>query len=100
MNLAVQEAMVYISYVSESRTKPVYPDTEGKRRFVIGAEKTTGNSSGERLLGLTTLDPWKASLCTQARDKKFPLRIKYRATRYFDADLLWCGMVESEQVQA
>ena len=100
MNLAPQSAVVRISYVSESRTKSTWQFPEGKRRFVIGAVKTTGESLGERNVSLTTLDPWKASLCIQARDKQFPLQIKYRDTRYFDADLLWVGMVTDQGASA
>ena len=94
MNLAVQTAVVTITYVSESMTKAVYP-RPGIRRFVIGAENTVGDSLGERLIGLTTLDPWKASLCSQARDKGFSVRIKFRDTRYFDKDLLYIERAEA-----
>lgn len=96
MNLKPHDAIVTIQYVSESRTRGSWSYPDGRRRFVIGAEKTTGESKGERLIGLTTLDPWKASLCVQARDKKFPLAIKYRDTRYFDKDLLWVGLVKEQ----
>jgi len=95
MNLAPQSAIVTIQYVSESRTRSTWGHPEGRRRFVIGAEKTTGEGFDKRL-SFTTLDPWKASLCLQARDQKFPLAVKYRDTRYFDADLLWVGMVKAE----
>jgi hypothetical protein len=95
MNLKPQDAIVTITYVSESRTKGTWSYPEGRRRFVIGAEKTEGDELTKRI-GLTTLDPWKASLCMQARDKKFPLAIKFRETRYFDADLLWVGLVKEE----
>jgi hypothetical protein len=96
MNLKPQDATVWITYVSESRTKGTWQRPDGLRRFVIGAEKTTGDSLGERLIGLTTLDPWKASICIQARDQKFQLAIKFRETRFFDHDLLWVGRVEQQ----
>src|SRR6185369_17791516 len=98
MNLKPQEAIVTITYVSESRTRGTWSHPDGRRRFAIGAEKITGDSLGERLLGLTTLDPWKASLCMRARDTGRKLSIKFRDTRYFDQDLLWIGPVPDEQV--
>lgn len=97
MNLAVQVAIVTIQYVSESRTKGTMQYPEGIRRFVIGAERTTGDSLGERLIGLTTLNQWIASLCVQARDQKFTLRIKFRDTRYFDKDLLYAETLKDQQ---
>lgn len=99
-NIGPQSALVTIQYVNESRTKafPQYP--EGKRRFVIGAERTTGDSLMERLISLTTLDEWQASLCEQARSKGMVLAIKFRETRYFDRDLLWVGQPEESQVSA
>ena len=66
------------------------------RRFVIGAERTTGTSLGERLISFTTLDPWAASLCQQARDKKLTLRVKYQLTRWFDANLLHVELAKDE----
>ncbi len=98
MNLKPQDAIVTVQYVGESRTKGTWQRPEGLRRFVIGAEKTTGNSSGERVLGLTTLDAWKATLCQRARDKGLRLHIKYRETRYFDADLLFVELVHDDTV--
>ncbi len=91
MDRAPYDDVVTIQYVSESRTK-----VQGLRRWVIGAERTTGQSVGERLIGLTTLDPLKASLCIQARDKKFQVQIKHRKTAYFDDDLLWVGLVKAQ----
>jgi hypothetical protein len=96
MVFSVQEATVTVQYVSESKTRAVLNQPEGRQRWVIGAEKTTGDSKGERMLGLTTLNPWMASLCIQARDQKFTVAIKYRETKYFDADLLWVGRIEPE----
>ena len=95
MNLKPQDAIVTITYVSESRTRGTWDRPDGRRRFVIGAEIVGADELSKRL-GLTTLDPWKASLCMQARDKKFPLAIKYRETRWFDHDLLWAGLVKTE----
>jgi hypothetical protein len=89
-------ATVTIQYVEESRTRGTWQRPDGIRRFVIGAEKTTGESLGERRIGLTTLDPWRASLCLQAKDKGFKLFIKYKLTRWFDADLLHCEVVKDE----
>lgn len=97
MNHAVQTAIVSIKYVSESRTKGTYQQPEGLRRFVIGAEKTLGDSLGERLLGLTTVDQFKASLCRQACDQDFLVRIKYQDTRYFDKNLLYVELATDEQ---
>lgn len=89
-------AIVKISYVEER------PSKGGLRRFLIGAERTDteGDTLAETRLGFSTLDPWKASLCSQARDKGFPLHVKYRLTRYFDADLLFVEMVKPEPVHA
>lgn len=98
MNLKPQQATVWISYVSESRTKGTWNHPDGRRRFVIGAERTTGESIGERLLGLTTLDPWMASLCIRARDKHVAVDIKFKDTRYFDKDLLWVGLAKTEKI--
>jgi len=85
-------ATVTITYVQESRTKGTWSHPDGRRRFVIGAEKTTGDSLGERLIGLTTLDPWRASLCLDASPNgNHPGRklfIKYKLTRWFDCELL------------
>jgi hypothetical protein len=89
-------ATVTIKYVQESRTRGTWQHPDGRRRFVIGAEKTTGDSLGERLLGLSTLDPWRASLCLQAKDKGLRLFVKYRMTRFFDAELLHCEVVKDE----
>ena len=89
---------MWIQYVSESRTKSTWGHPEGRRRFVIGAEKTTGEGFDKRV-SFTTLDPWKASLCIQARDQHLKLAVKYRDTLYFDADLLWVGRL-TEQASA
>lgn len=90
-----EAAIVTIHSVREEATRnPQY------RRFLITAEQTTGASSGERVLGLTTLDEWKASLCRQSKLKGFPLAITYRATGYFDRDLLSVELVKDEQVSA
>lgn len=85
---------VTITYVEESRTRGTWAKPDGARRFVIGAERTTGDSLGERLISFATLDPWKASLCLQARDKHLKLRVKYQMTRYFDANLLHVEVVK------
>lgn len=90
----IHEAVVAIRYVDESRTRGTWHNPLGKRRFVIGAEKQDGPDGLTRHISFSTLDPWKASLCSQARDKRFLVAVKYRGTRYFDADLLWVGMVE------
>lgn len=87
-------ATITIQYVEESRTRGNWARPDGLRRFVIGAEKTTGESLGERLISFTTLDPWKASLCQQARDKHLTLFVKYQLTRFFDANLLHVELVK------
>lgn len=92
-NITPHEAIVRIAYVDESRTRGTWHNPHGRRRFVIGAEKTEGEGL-TRHISFSTLDPWKASLCQQARDKHFPVAVKYRGTRYFDCDLLWVGLVE------
>lgn len=82
-------AIVTIQYVQESRTRGNWQSPSGLRRFVIGAEREpTGNTLEETRLSFSTLDPWKASLCQQAREKHLTLRVKYQLTRYFDANLL------------
>ncbi len=91
-------AVVTISYVQESRTKGTWVRPDGLRRFVIGADRVdiAGDTLAETRLSFTTLDPWKASLCQQARENGFRLHVKYRMTRYFDADLLFVEMVKDE----
>ncbi len=79
---------VTIQYVNESRTRGTWGHPDGLRRFVIGAEKTTGQSLSETRLSFSTLDPFKASLCQRARDQHLTVRVKYQLTRYFDANLL------------
>jgi hypothetical protein len=85
--LKLHDAVVTIDYVKETVTRG------GLRRFEIGAENVVGQSLGERLIGLTTLDQWKASLCQQAKEKGLRLHIKYRETIYFDAALLFVELV-------
>ena len=93
----IHDAVVTIQYVQEgTRTKTTWKSPHGLRRFYIGAEKTTGDSLGEWLISMTTLDPWKASLCSQARDKHFRLKIRYKETPFFDAALLSVEMVKDE----
>lgn len=98
MDLKPYEAIVTITYVKESRTKGTWAHPDGRRRFVIGAEKVDGNSLGERLIGLTTLDAWRASLCDQARQQGRKLKVIYRKTRFFDCDLLHVETVKTDQV--
>ncbi len=86
--------IVTIQYVNESRTRGSWGHPDGLRRFVIGAEKTTGQSLSETRLSFSTLDPWKASLCQRARDEHLMLRVKYQMTRYFDANLLHVELVK------
>lgn len=78
-------ATVTIDYVQESVTKG------GLRRFLIGAtraETTPVDPLADRVLSFTTLNQWKAALCDQAQKSGATLLVKYRLTRYFDADLL------------
>lgn len=90
-------ATVTIQYVEESRTRATWNRPDGLRRFVIGASKVPeGETLGETRLSFTTLDPWKASLCQQARDKHLTLFVKYQLTRFFDANLLHVEMVKDE----
>lgn len=84
------DALVTVQYTEERVTKG------GLRQFLIGAEKTTGDSLSERRIGLQTLNQWKAALCQQAKDKGLVLHIKYRTTRYFDADLLFVELAKDE----
>lgn len=81
-------ATVSIRYVQETVTKG------GLRRFTIGAERD-GTTLAERYLSFTTLNAWKASLCSQAKDQGFQLSVKYRDTGFFDADLLFVEMAGS-----
>lgn len=89
MNQEVQEAIVTIAYVQESPTKG------GLRRFLIGAERE-GDTLSERYLSFTTLDQFKASLCERHKVSGVPLAVKFRATGYFDYNLLWVGPVTQE----
>ncbi len=90
--LKLHDAIVTIKYVEERPTKG------GLRSFLIGAENVVGQSLGERVIGLTTLDQWKASLCASAKDKGLKLHIKYRETRFFDASLLFVEVAREETV--
>lgn len=81
----LESATVTISYVHETVTKG------GLRRFEIGAQRTNADQSGplaDRYLSFTTLNQWKASLCSQSKEKGFPLSVTFRSTGYFDSDLV------------
>lgn len=61
------------------------------RRFDIQAAKVDDDPEGgswNKHLSFTTLDQWKASLCHQAQQAGLPLKVTYRNTGYWDADLL------------
>ncbi len=88
------DTVVTVQYVQETVTQG------GLRRFLIGAEKLTGDSLGERLISFSTLSEWKASLCDQAKKGGLRLHVKYRLTRWFDADLLFVEVAKDAEVQA
>ncbi len=89
-------ATVTIAYVQESKTRGTWSHPGGLRRFVIGANRTdaAGDSLAEMRLSFSTLDPFKATLCLQAREKGLQLRVKYQLTRFFDANLLHVELVK------
>lgn len=93
--MSLSEATVTIYSVRESRTKPTHQRPAGWRRFLIGAERTSGELL-TKAITLTTLDPWKASLCDQARQSGRTVRIAFRDTGYFDADLVSVEIVTSQ----
>ena len=92
MDQSPREAIVTISYVQETLTK------SGLRRFLIGAELAGSGEHfpvlSDRYLSFTTLDQWKASLCDQYRKSGQPLKVSYRATGYFDQQLVSCAPME------
>lgn len=89
---ALYDTVVTVQYVQETVSKG------GIRRFLIGAEKLTGDSLGERLISFSTLSQWKAALCEQAKEGGFRLHVKYRLTRWFDADLLFVEVAKESEV--
>ncbi len=93
-------ATVTITYVQQSRTRGTWARPDGLKRWVIGAENIHGESLGERLIGLTTLDPLKASLCDRARQSGQRLLIKYRRTKWFDSDLLYVELAKEQAATA
>ncbi len=88
------DTVVTVQYVQETVT------AGGLRRFLIGAEKSTGDSLGERLVSFSTLSQWKASLCDQAKKSGLRLHVKYRLTRWFDADLLFVEVAKESEATA
>ncbi len=90
----LHDAVVKVSYVVKNVTKGGLP------RFLIDAEKTTGDSLGERLVSFSTLSQWKWTLCHEAKEKGLLLHVKYRETAWFDCDLLFVEVAKDTEATA
>jgi len=86
--------------VQERRTRATWQRPLGLRRFLIQAEKTTGDSSGERALSFSTLDQFSATLCDRAWKLGFLVKVRYKHTRFFDHQLLSVELVKDSQASA
>lgn len=88
--------VVTIQYVDESRTKKF--SREDKPRWVIGALRD-GDGLNERYLSFSTTNAIHASVCERGKATNQAVRVKWRYSPFFDADLLYCELAQ-EKAQA
>lgn len=88
--------VVQIQYVDKSQTVKLSRD--GRERWVIGALRE-GDTLNERYLSFSTTNALHASVCDRGKAMNQPVRVKWRYSPFFDADLLWCELAK-EQVSA